>query len=103
MKMDHIKFKFLLALVVSLQGCTVLDAVIDRELSTKKRPSKIDSSFEENSGEFKWGLAKHLLDIEPLPAKKKPNKCGDLTGTRKAHCLNTVKQLNESLKKHAKP
>jgi hypothetical protein len=92
----------LLAFLISLQGCTLVGAVLDEQLGIENKENQRGGTLAELGTQADIELVKHAVTGEPLPTKSKPKGCSDLKGSKKAECTETVKQLNASINKHAK-
>lgn len=94
--------RFLLALLISLQGCTLVGAALDEHLGIKNKENQKGGTLAELGTEADIELVRHAVTGDPLPVTKKPKRCSDLQGSKKTECINTVKQLNASISKHTK-
>jgi hypothetical protein len=96
------RFQFLLVLLISLPGCTLVGAALDEQLGIENKENQRGGTLAELGTEADIDLIRHVVTGEPLPVKNKPKGCSDLKGSKKAECMNTVKQLNASINKHTK-
>ncbi|MBA6262376.1 hypothetical protein H4J59_01240 [Colwellia sp. MB02u-10] len=96
------RVRVLLALLIPLQGCTIVGAALDEQLGIENKENQRDGTLAELGTQADIDLVRHIVTGEPLPVKKKPKGCSDLKGSRKTECINTVKLLNKSIDKHTK-
>ena len=92
----------LLAILVLLQGCTIVGAVLDEQLGIENKENQRGNTLAELGTQADIELVTSAVTGEPLPTKRKPKGCSDLKGSKKAECIETVKQLNASINKHTK-
>lgn len=96
------RVRILLALLIPLQSCTLVGAVLDEQLGIENKQDHRGDTLTELGVQSDFELLRFTVTGEPLPVKKKPKSCSDLQGSEKTECINTVKLLRKSINKHTK-
>ena len=69
------RVQLLLALLVPLQGCTIVGAVLDEQLGIENKDNQRGGTLAELGTQADIELIQHAVTGEPLPVKKKPKNC----------------------------